>query len=320
MLFSLLVFLPSTLLPLVSSQQCSTSEDCLSPDSPHCSKWGWCQWTDEYGSGGPGESGQSDGLPPGSCDSDQDCSPRAPFCSSQGYCTDWQPKHKAVDASHNVNSGRRTKTESGKDRANHRTHQSGSVTLRTHQARSQTNHLDTENDRRRVSNNFKRSFELNGDRNKFDRRDHQARPKSTVPKHAAFEPMKVVPVPGIQARVPEAQKTSSKDTSIERSSDIYDYYDYTYYTEFEVLKKDEEQHHTVPQTTQRSTTQSQFHRPRSPDHGISKDHRKQSQPLQGGVESQGCLTDCVTECVKIQELSAYRDCVEFCGRTCIDKK
>ena len=36
--------------------------------------------------------------------------------------------------------------------------------------------------------------------------------------------------------------------------------------------------------------------------------------------SQGCLADCVTDCVAIQQLTAYRDCVEFCGRTCKNKK
>ena len=36
--------------------------------------------------------------------------------------------------------------------------------------------------------------------------------------------------------------------------------------------------------------------------------------------SQGCLADCVTDCVSIEQLTAYRDCVEFCGKTCNDKK
>jgi len=36
----------------------------------------------------------------------------------------------------------------------------------------------------------------------------------------------------------------------------------------------------------------------------------------GGEESQGCLYDCVNDCVAIDQLKAYRDCVDFCGVTC----
>ena len=36
------------------------------------------------------------------------------------------------------------------------------------------------------------------------------------------------------------------------------------------------------------------------------------------VTSQGCLTDCVTDCIAIEELEAYKDCVGFCGKTCTD--
>ena len=37
-------------------------------------------------------------------------------------------------------------------------------------------------------------------------------------------------------------------------------------------------------------------------------------------QSQGCLYDCVYDCVSITQLEAYRDCVDFCGKTCTDKK
>jgi len=32
--------------------------------------------------------------------------------------------------------------------------------------------------------------------------------------------------------------------------------------------------------------------------------------------SEGCLYDCVNDCVSIDKLTAYRDCVDFCGRSC----
>ena len=41
-------------------------------------------------------------------------------------------------------------------------------------------------------------------------------------------------------------------------------------------------------------------------------------PVVSLVTSQGCLTDCVTDCIAIEELEAYKDCVGFCGKTCTD--
>ena len=68
------------------ARQCQESSEC--PDhSPHCSDWGWCQWTDQYGTAGPAASGAADTADAGSCSSDDDCSPRFPVCSNLGYCT-----------------------------------------------------------------------------------------------------------------------------------------------------------------------------------------------------------------------------------------
>ena len=41
-------------------------------------------------------------------------------------------------------------------------------------------------------------------------------------------------------------------------------------------------------------------------------------PVVSLVTSQGCLTDCVSDCIAIEELEAYKDCVGFCGKTCTD--
>ena len=88
-----IILLVSTI-PTISGQQCSTSSDCSSPDAPYCSKWGWCQWTSQFGSAGPREVARTgSGLPLGSCRSSGDCTPRAPVCSSQGFCT-WEPAYQ----------------------------------------------------------------------------------------------------------------------------------------------------------------------------------------------------------------------------------
>ena len=39
-------------------------------------------------------------------------------------------------------------------------------------------------------------------------------------------------------------------------------------------------------------------------------------PQEAGGRSEGCLYDCVNDCVSIDKLTAYRDCVDFCGRSC----
>ena len=38
---------------------------------------------------------------------------------------------------------------------------------------------------------------------------------------------------------------------------------------------------------------------------------------EGEEGSEGCLLDCVNDCVNIKKLTAYRDCVQFCGLRCI---
>merc|ERR1712106_887853 len=137
-----------------------------------------------------------------------------------------------------------------------------------------------------------------------------------------FKPLIAVPVPGIQRRVPSTTiKTTTVPTPdyIDRSStDYYDNYDYNYYTEFEVMKKEEP---TVLKTQARGESQT-FNNQRE----SSSRSRSQQQPRPGARQapqasvSRGCLADCVTDCVAIEQLTAYRDCVEFCGRTCKNKK
>lgn len=81
-LVPLLLLLPS-LSPSLG-QECTHSRDCTSPYAPHCSRWGWCQWTSEYGTMGP----QQDVRTSESqfCRVGADCPPRTPFCSESGLC------------------------------------------------------------------------------------------------------------------------------------------------------------------------------------------------------------------------------------------
>lgn len=73
------------IVPLSTSQKCNSKADCKSKYAPHCSKWGWCQWTKNYGTAGKA---QGAGLQAGECRSHLDCTNRAPVCSPEGFCTD----------------------------------------------------------------------------------------------------------------------------------------------------------------------------------------------------------------------------------------
>lgn len=286
------------LLSLVKAQQCGTSSDCTSPSAPHCSRWGWCQWTPDYGSSGP----SSDQNPSGSCRSAEECPPRAPHCSNQGYCTPWQTGET------------KTKTQNLRVAA--------AARVQDQFLKSQMNHFVMEDE---VTNNFKRSpggrvTERNS-RNQIQRNNQKTlEPIPAVPDQTTkssrqlpqtFSASAAVPVPGIQRRV---QTTTTH-------SDYYDYYDYDYYAEFEVLKEPE-------RTTQKSEQTQSTNRQSVSNRGqFNVNRRKVSETVgrgktdsdMSGSVSQGCLVDCVTDCVSIKELTAYRDCVEFCGRTCNTK-
>ena len=81
-----------------------------------------------------------------------------------------------------------------------------------------------------------------------------------------------------------------------------DYYDY--YADFEVQKTEPKK--SVDKEPRRLEAQEDG------EAGIVEN------PSEG--ESQGCLYDCVYDCVSISQLEAYRDCVDFCGKTCTNKK
>lgn len=352
MLLPVLLLLPT--LSTVSAQQCTASSDCPSPDAPYCSRWGWCQWTAQYGAAGPSEAEDTE-LPLGSCRSAQDCTPRAPVCSSQGFCT-WQPSHQEAGSADTSRGNQISQTVSrqgskGQAISRPRNNQKQSAVpantwiigresrVQQQFIKSQTNHLDLSAERVLVTNNFKRS---SGRANSNHRKNNQIKQKQSkrilapvpaVPDQTTkssrnppqlFEPLIAVPVPGIQRRVPSTTTTAPPPPdNIDRvSTDYYEYYDYSYYADFEVMKQEEPagvKAHTrggsAPSNNQRGSSSRSQEKPRNQAHQAHQAH----QATRASV-SQGCLADCVTDCVAIEQLRAYRDCVEFCGRTCNDKK
>jgi len=348
MLLPALLLLPT--LSTVSAQQCTASSDCPSPDAPYCSRWGWCQWTAQYGAAGPSEAEDAD-LPLGSCRSSQDCTPRAPVCSVQGYCT-WHSSYQdagSADTSPGNQISQTVSSQGSKGQAISppRNNQQSQHTVTGRESRvqqqfikSQANHLDLGAERALVTNNFKRS---SGRGNSNHRKNNQIKQKQSkrtlapvpaVPDQTTqsprnlpqlFEPLIAVPVPGIQRRVPSTTTEPPPDNIDRVSTDYYEYYDYSYYADFEVMKQEEPaavkphiREGSAPSNNQRGSSGRSQEKPRTQAHQAHHTHQAHQAPR--GSVSQGCLADCVTDCVAIEQLRAYRDCVEFCGRTCNDKK
>jgi len=380
------MLLPATLLlstlSLISGQQCSTSSDCSSPDAPYCSSWGWCQWTAQFGATGPSEADRTV-QPPGSCRSAEDCTPRAPVCSNQGYCT-WQEADNSrgnkISQTETIqgSKGQTIKRPRNNQQPRQTTGTLAGRASRIHEQflKSQSSRLDLPEERISITNNFKRS---SGRGNSNRRKNNQIKQKQSkrilqplpaVPDQTtkssinlphSFEPHVAVPSPGIQRRVPSRtvliphSTTTTTTTSpppdyIDRaSSDYYEYYDYNYYAEFEVMKQvepivEDDQINRRPFSSHsdrgggsrsnerpRHNNKSHDQQPRQHNNNNQEEPRQrqnqqhhnqhhQAHRAQHVSVSQGCLADCVTDCVSIEQLTAYRDCVEFCGRTCNDKK
>ena len=128
----------------------------------------------------------------------------------------------------------------------------------------------------------------------------------------------------LMARPAESDGRKSEDN-------YYDYYDYNYYAGFEVLRSQKQSDKSTRDKIQEqflgTTSRPPASSSSSPSKVPSSSRRtRPSQPksLQSpdpdewNSSSRGCLTDCVTDCIAIAELSAYKDCVGFCGKTCTD--
>ena len=132
--------------------------------------------------------------------------------------------------------------------------------------------------------------------------------------------------------------SSRSDISDGKSPDYYENYDYNYYAGFEVLRSDAQapavksiQHKIhgqfVGSVDRRSgsrhvsrgrhvTRDRERHVTRDKETEYS-DHTESSSEA-SSASTGGCLNDCVSDCVAITQLTAYRDCVGFCGKTCKD--
>jgi len=301
------------LVPGLVAQQCKGPEDCKSDYAPHCSRWGWCQWTSQYGVSGPPQTDPGD---PG-CETDQDCTPRAPYCSRQGYCTE-RPglkedteKHKG-SRSHQKSSGT-----------------SGHQNTRQHNTRHQDpRHQDSRRKDSRHQDSRRKDSRHHGMINldiRIPNRKHvdqglpeeSPRSRGVIPSGTFL--LKQMDT-GFGQRHGNQGEGKSQSTgrnlhidhtpiihlttpppNVEEEYPVYyqDYdYDYDYYRDFEVQKTivDPEEYDQEGRS------------------GNESDGEKSL-----GVESQGCLYDCVYDCVSIAQLTAYRDCVDFCGKTCKNK-
>jgi len=384
-------------MPGLFGQQCKQPSDCTSPHAPHCSRWGWCQWTADYGEEGPREDLPTTGY----CNSNKDCVPRAPFCSRQGYCTQ-RPGQRGKQSGRTKN-----KTGNNKSRTDHnegrqervgqmhstpegRPHKKSQIRNPSANNRGQQSQRRSQQDRvahKRLTGQMRPHPEAvqkprgqvrpspdRGERprgsvrpspvaveeprgrgvlpsgtfllsqmntgfgqRRIDTVQQEPRNFQDLPPRKPVtrpEPQKLQPAPrNFRVGRPEPQKfqppppppppTPAKTTPppapvfaerrqepIDRQSSDYghtydyvDYSNYDYYTDFEVQK-------TQPKVL--SYARGEGRRLPQEEPLILEN------PPEG--QSQGCLYDCVYDCVSITQLEAYRDCVDFCGKTCTDKK
>lgn len=260
---ALLLLLLVMVVEVVLGQQCTSSSDCTSPAAPHCSKWGWCQWTDRYGAEGPGQGG---GQQDGRCEGPQDCTPRAPVCSNQGFCTERgkQPLPGPADR----NAAARPRLIESAD-------------------------FNTEDDQLSEVVPNKRSF-----------------PSTDAQRPALAN------LPGIRAPPAKSQFVISE----------YDPDYAEYYGNYDILKQDksEENNSALDSSIFGGNVELVTVAPLAANIGVdTRRHEEDDRDVvedtaitEHGEESEGCLIDCVNDCVSITELRAYKDCVTFCGKTC----
>lgn len=282
--------LASVLLQMVEARQCRASSDCPA-HSPHCSDWGWCQWTDQYGDQGPRARLQT--AEAGACSTDQDCSPRFPVCSNLGYCTvkDYFEKSDVT-------------RDNDLD-------QSPGASDRVDRVRS----LDPERSRETHRDSSHRNTLLRNN-------NHNRQKQKQLPARSG----------GVTAA------SSRSDISDGKSPDYYENYDYNYYAGFEVLRSDAQapavksiQHKihgqfvgSVDRRPGSRHVSRGRHVTRDRERHVTRDKETEysdyteSSSEASSASTGGCLNDCVSDCVAITQLTAYRDCVGFCGKTCKD--
>merc|ERR1711971_878912 len=107
----------------------------------------------------------------------------------------------------------------------------------------------------------------------------------------------------------------------EPGTDDYDVYNY--YAAFEARKRGQTQsekstRHKIEAQFSGTTSSSSSSSSSSASASARRPRPLDDAPVSSNVSSEGCLTDCVTDCIAITQLSAYKDCVGFCGQTCPD--
>jgi len=319
---------------MCEAKQCQDSSDCP-PQSPHCSDWGWCQWTDQYGTAGPTNIEEA-----GSCKQDEDCSPRFPVCSNLGFCTvkDYFEKSgiKRVSA----------KPQTGEERRKQFPVKNDIQSLNNvRKSLGRSSAIDREQNRNNPSDNQRQKLPFpppippqnqqqhssNLDSNSFV---SKTRSRPVVP--GILQDSELSNVADLASTITRGNSAPASDYHDRKSTDYYENYDYNYYTGFEVLRKDkqldgtdksiEHKIHGQFRNTQDQRTRDQRRQSHvSPTTSTNSDtfiYEEYEDNIDEDSESSpstgGCLNDCVTDCVAIQQLTAYRDCVGFCGKTCKD--
>ena len=169
-------------------------------------------------------------------------------------------------------------------------------------------------------------------------RERDSSHQNTLLRNNNHNRQKPAPRPGRVIPPPvQASQRSDHTEQGRKSPDYYDNYDYNYYAGFEVLRSE------APAPTAAKSIQRKIHgqfvgapggRDRRPDsRHVSRDRERHvsREPVTDysdyndndstsdtSASTGGCLNDCVSDCVAIEQLTAYRDCVGFCGKTCKD--
>jgi len=252
-----------SLINLVSSQQCRSSSDCGGA-APHCSKWGWCQWTTKHGVQGPSE--YEDLIGEGS----ELFQSKRSFPSTQEQAPTFNPAHSRIkitdyadyyggdiydyyDISYDIlKMDPISKDDSTLDASIF----GGNVKLVTVRPVGQT----------------AATTDVGSD----DTSRHATR--------ASFETEVL--------SISNGQRANNNGDGSSKS--------FSYAGTSIPITGDERTASTITDSVVRVA-----------DTATPDGH---TEP----VTSEGCLIDCVNDCVAIEELTAYRDCVEFCGRACDD--
>jgi len=355
-MFSLSLLLLLLSLTGSSGQKCGSSLDCESPYAPNCSRWGWCQWTHQFGVQGPDDQNlnkQHKNIKVTEV-SKSTIDPRSRARSNKGEIGGGRIRISSRELSDNIVPANTILLQRSVELTADRKEPQGLFgVLTTVTQKQNTKPTIEQSHRRRKSSQTKgRAQSKKGDAKDFYRRRRKSKPVQQLNTKERGELPSFKDVSTIR-NTPSSitTKTAPTPARIERQSSDYDDYDdyynsdnYDYYTEFEVLKMEPETNiennsnqNQINKSTKSSTIRSTESscslctngginnsetRGSNQNSATESTRNNRAEPIKENPshgESQGCLYDCVYDCVSIIKLTAYRDCVNFCGRTCKDK-